>query len=59
MVVCGVSEKGKIVKSKDDQGKPFWYVTFPGERAEEFDTEKEANEYLADMAFILFLSSLL
>jgi hypothetical protein len=43
------AEKGKIVKSKDDQGNEFWYVTFPGERAEEFDNQQEAELYLADM----------
>lgn len=43
------SEKGKIIKSKDDQGEEFWYVTFPGERAEEFDNLAEAELYLADM----------
>lgn len=39
---------GKVVKAHAD-GEDFWYVIFPGERAEEFDNEKEANDYLADM----------
>lgn len=43
------AEKGKVIKSRDTSGEDFWYVIFPGERAEEFDTEKEANDYLADM----------
>lgn len=43
-----MKEQGAIVKSHAD-GEDFWYVTFPGERAEEFDTEKEAQDYLADM----------
>ena len=42
-------EKGKIVKSRDDSGENFWYVVFPGERTEEFDTESEALLYLADL----------
>lgn len=43
------AEKGKIVKSKTPEGEEFWYVTFPDERAEEFDTLQEAELYLADM----------
>lgn len=40
---------GKVIKSRDEAGEEFWYVTFPGERAEEFDNEKEAQAYLEDM----------
>lgn len=44
-----MSEKGKVVKAREADGTEFWYVVWPGDRAEEFDTEKEANDYLADM----------
>ena len=46
--VMSEKEKGKIVKSRLD-GEDFWYVVFPGERTEEFDTENEALLYLADL----------
>lgn len=39
---------GKVVKARAD-GEDFWYVIFPGERAEEFETEQEAQAYLEDM----------
>lgn len=38
---------GAIVKSHAD-GEVFFWVTFPGDRAEEFDTLPEAEQYLAD-----------
>jgi len=43
------TEKGKVIKSRGTDGEDFWYVIFPGERAEEFETEAEATAYLADM----------
>ena len=39
---------GAIIKSHDEEGD-FFYVTWPGARAEEFETEAEAQAYLADL----------
>lgn len=38
---------GAIVKSHDENGEFFW-VTWPGERPEEFDSQAEAEQYLED-----------
>lgn len=42
------SAPGVVIKSRDEDGE-FFYVTWPGERAEEFETQAEAETYLADL----------